>query len=344
MCGANVIKQGTYHTPAATKAFRLNYIFHIRTQMNKPSLRPHIFLLIVNLFYGAGFTVSKMIMPEFIKPFGFIFIRVSITTFLFFVLHHFWLSEKVEKRDFILLAVCGLFGVVINQEMFFAGLSITTPINASLIMIMTPILVFVISFFMAHEKATWQKILGLVLGLCGALVILAGKQFNFSSSTLMGDLFILINATSYAIYLVIVRPLMKKYHPLTVVKWVFFFGLIPVTLFGVGQFNQINWQTFNATTWLALAFIVMGTTFFAYLLNMLALREVHSSVVGAYIYLQPILATIISIALGKDQLSIEKGLSAILIFSGVYLVSFAGQIKMFSDPAKNPDSDDMILE
>jgi len=311
--------------------------------MNK-SLRAHLFLFIVNLFYGAGFTVSKLVMPEFIKPFGFIFIRVSITTTLFFILHRFWLDEKIEKKDFLLLMVCGMFGVVINQEMFFAGLSITTPINAALIMIMTPILVFVISFFLNHEKATWQKILGLVLGLSGALVILAGRGFNFSSDTLLGDLFILINATSYAIYLVIVRPLMKKYHPLTVVKWVFFFGLIPVTVMGVQQFNQIEWYTFSTQTWIAVAFIIICTTFLAYLLNMLALREVHSSVVGAYIYLQPILATIISISLGKDEITFEKILSAVLIFSGVYLVSFAGNIKMFNKPKEEPDSDDMILE
>jgi drug/metabolite transporter (DMT)-like permease len=285
-----------------------------------------------------------MVMPELIKPFGFIFIRVSTVTVLFFILHYFWQREKVERKDFLLLMICGLFGVVINQEMFFMGLSITTPINASLIMIMTPILVFVISFFLSHEKATWHKILGLALGLSGALVILAGRGFNFSSHTLLGDLFILINATSYAIYLVIVRPLMKKYHPLTVIKWVFLFGLFPVTLFGIRQFAAIEWHTFTTQAWLCVAFIVICTTFFAYLLNMLALREVHSSVVGAYIYLQPILATIISIVLGKDEITFEKILSAILIFSGVYLVSFAGNIKLFNKPKEEPDSDDMILE
>ena len=311
--------------------------------MNR-SVRAHLFLLIVNLFYGAGFTVTKMVMPEFIKPFGFILIRVSITTTLFFILHWFWLKEKVEKKDFLLLMACGMFGVVINQEMFFKGLSITTPINAALIMIMTPILVFVISFFLSHEKATWQKITGLVIGLSGALVILVGKGFNFSSDTLLGDLFILINATSYAIYLVMVRPLMKKYHPLTVIKWVFLFGLIPVTLFGYRQLGEVQWHTFTAQTWAATAFVVVCTTFLAYLLNMLALREVHSSVVGAYIYLQPAIATIISISLGKDVITFEKVLSAVLIFSGVYLVSFAGGVKLFNRPDKEPDSDDMILE
>jgi drug/metabolite transporter (DMT)-like permease len=244
----------------------------------------------------------------------------------------------------LLLAICGVFGVVINQEMFFLGLSLTTPINAALIMIMTPILVFVISFFLAHERASWQKVLGLVLGLCGALVILAGRGFNFSGETLLGDLFILINATSYAVYLVIVRPLMRKYHPLTVIKWVFFFGLFPVLAFGFNQFNEIQWHTFTNQTWLAVAFVIVCTTFLAYLLNMIALREVHSSVVGAYIYLQPVLATLISISLGKDEITTEKILSAVLIFSGVYLVSFSGNVRMFNKPKEEPDSDDMILE
>lgn len=278
-------------------------------------------------------------MPEFIEPFGFILIRVSITTALFFLIHHFWIKEKVASKDFLLLAVCGLFGVVVNQEMFFMGLKITTPINAALIMIMTPILVFVISFLGGSEKATWQKVVGLVLGFSGALFILAGKGFSFSGETVLGDFFILINATSYAIYLVIVRPLMQKYHPLTVVKWVFFFGLIPVFILGYGQFSVIQWATFSTATWLAVAFVVICTTFLAYLLNMLALREVNSSVVGAYIYLQPILATLISIALGKDALNFNKLVAAALIFSGVYLVSFAGSKKIF-----NQSKDDSTAE
>jgi len=243
-----------------------------------------------------------------------------------------------------LLAICGLFGVVINQELFFLGLSITTPINASLIMIMAPILVFVISFFLAHESVTWQKITGLVLGSAGALLILGGKGFSFNGSTVWGDFMILINATSFAIYLVIVRPLMKKYHPLTVIKWVFFFGLIPVFFFGARQFSQVEWRSFPPQIWACVAFIVICTTFFAYLLNILALRSVHSSLVGAYIYLQPVVATIISISLGKDHITPEKVISAVLIFSGVYLVSFAGGTKVYAKPEIEPDSDDMVME
>ena len=308
------------------------------------NIRAHIYLFIVNLFYGAGFTVSKLVMPAFIGPFAFILIRVTVTTSMFFVLHYFWQSEKVERSDMPLLALCGLFGVVINQEMFFMGLSLTRPINAALIMIMTPILVFLISLFMARERAGWHKILGLALGAGGALLIIGGKGFDFSGPTALGDLFILINASSYAVYLVIVRPLMKKYHPLTVIKWVFTFGLLPVVVFGFNQIREVQWHTFTAQIWLAVAFIVICVTFFAYLLNILALRQVHSSIVGAYIYLQPVLATLISISLGKDQLTGTKIISALLIFSGVYLISFADNIKMFNRPEQEPDSDDMILE
>ncbi len=306
--------------------------------------RAHLFLLIVNLFYGAGFAVSKLVLPEFIRPFGFILIRVSVAFILFFIVHFFWLKEKVEKKDLLLLAACGLFGVVINQEMFFLGLSLTTPINASLLMIITPIMVFIISFFMAQEKVTWQKLVGIGLGAIGAFIIISGKGFSFSGDTVLGDLFILINSVSYAIYLVMVRPLMKKYHPLTVVKWVFFFGLIPVFFFGFNQFIQIQWQTFGLQEWLAVAFVIICTTFLAYLLNMLALREVHSSVVGAYIYLQPIVAATISMLMGKDHLTPQKLVSAALIFTGVYMVSFAGKAKVFNKPEQEPDSDDLLLE
>jgi len=292
----------------------------------------HILLFLVNLFYGANFIVSKLVMPAFILPQAFILIRVVTTTVLFFIVGFFWGNEKVAWRDVPLLIACSLMGVVINQEMFFAGLNITTPINGALIMIMTPILVMVISFFMGHETLTWQKITGMALGTAGAVIIISGRGLNFSSKTALGDFYILLNASSYAIYLVIVRPLMKKYHPMTIIKWVFLLGVPWVVVMGQGQFRRIDWPGFTTGVWLAVAFVVFCTTFCAYLFNVIALREVHSSIVGAYIYLQPILATGISIAVGKDAITTQKVISAALIFSGVYMVSFAGRKNKENDP------------
>jgi drug/metabolite transporter (DMT)-like permease len=213
--------------------------------------------------------------------------------------------------------------VVINQELFFAGLNITTPINGALIMIMTPILVMLISFIIGYERLSWQKVTGMLLGTAGAAIIISGRGLNFSSKTAVGDFFILLNACSYAIYLVIVRPLMKRYHPMTIIKWVFLFAVPWVMVMGRDQFLAIRWPSFTTGIWLSVAFVVLFTTFCAYLFNVVALREVHSSIAGAYIYLQPIFATVISISVGKDAISAEKIISAVLIFTGVYLVSFA---------------------
>ena len=298
----------------------------------------HVLLFLVNLFYGANFIVSKLVMPAYVLPQAFILIRVTVTTTLFFIVGHFWGNEKIAKKDFPLLIVCSLMGVVINQEMFFAGLNITTPINGSLIMIMTPILVMVISFFSGHEQLTWQKVAGMLLGTAGDFIIISGRGLNFSSKTALGDFYILLNATSYAIYLVAVRPLMKRYHPMSIIKWVFLFGVPWVVVLGAGQFRAIQWPTFTIGIWLAVGFVVFCTTFCAYLFNVIALREMHSSIVGAYIYLQPILATLISIVIGKDTLTTEKIISAVLIFSGVYMVSFAGR------PLRQNDPDVVVLE
>lgn len=297
-------------------------------------LKAHFFLLIVNLFYGAGFSIAKLVMPQFIQPFGFILIRVSVAGLLFLLVQLLMIKENIRLRDFPLLMASSLFGVVMNQEMFFLGLERTTPINAALIMITTPVLVFVISFLLKKEKATWQKILGLFFGAGGALLIMSGKGFDFSSSTLLGDVFILLNATSYAVYLVIVRSLMKQYHPLTVVTYVFLFGLIPVAVFGLNQFIAIDWSRFTLAVWGGLVFIVVCTTFLAYLLNMMALREVSSTVVGAYIYLQPVLASFIAVLLHQDSISTEKIIAAISIFLGVSLVSFSPSI-MLKNTVKN---------
>jgi drug/metabolite transporter (DMT)-like permease len=210
--------------------------------------------------------------------------------------------------------------------MFYAGLNLTTPVNGALIMIMTPILVMIVSFFMSIEKITWYKVMGILLGATGALLIIGSNGFSFSSKTMKGDIFILLNAASYAVYLVIVKPLMKKYHPMTVIKWVFLFGLAPVIIIGWKEFSMIEWQTFHFQIWTAVVFVVIFVTFCAYLFNILALREVDSSVVGAYIYLQPIFAAILSAIYQFDEFSVQKIIAAFLIFGGVFLVAFGKQL------------------
>lgn len=287
----------------------------------KGELKAHLAILGANLIYGVNYTVAKDVMPLYIQPFGFIFCRVLGALLMFWVVGLF-IKEKVEKKDFLLLFVCGFFGVAANQLMFFYGLNITTPINAGIIMTSNPILVLIASAIILKERVKIKKVIGIGLGLSGALLILLFKNnFAFGSTTLFGDMFIFLNAISYGVYLVLVKPLMVKYNAITVIKWVFTFGFLFVLPFGYGEFNLIEWSTFSSKIWWEFAFVVIGTTFFAYGLNIYALKNVSPSVVSTYIYLQPVIAATFAIWLGVDRLDITKVIAAVLIFYGVYLVS-----------------------
>jgi drug/metabolite transporter (DMT)-like permease len=288
-------------------------------------LKAHLALLGANIFYGAGFTVAKQIMPRLIQPLGFIFIRVSVVTFLFW-LSYTWgkkYQAKIDKKDWPILILGGFFGVALNQMLFFLGLNLTFPIHASLIMMSTPLLITIISIFILKSKIGWDKAIGLLLGIGGAALLMsAGKELTLTGSSAWGDLLILLNAASYAIYLVIIKPLMQRYRPIIVIRWVFLFGFLFASPFGWSQFTAINWSAFGAGDYTAVGFIVICCTFLTYLWNVYALRHLPPSTAGAYIYLQPIFAAVISIVVTGEQLTFVKILSTVLVFSGVYLVNF----------------------
>lgn len=294
-------------------------------------LQAHLFLFLANLIYGVSFTIAKDVVPAYVGPFGAIVIRVSVSLLLFAAAYFIFIREKIYRKDIPLLMLCGLFGVAMNQLLFFKGLSITTPINAALIMTITPIMVVTISYFSGRDYMNLWRVLGIVLGIIGALtIILYGKDVEFTASRSLGDLCVFLNAASYAVYIVIVKPLMKKYHPITIITLVFLFGNCIVIPVGYREFSQINWPEMPAVIVAELAFIVIATTFLAYLFNILAMRHASPGVVGIYIYSQPAIATIFALLMQKDSFSWEKMLATLLIFTGVYLVSFAGKKQMFS--------------
>ncbi len=283
----------------------------------------HLALFVANVIFGINYSVAKGIMPEYVPPFGFIVLRVWGAVLLFWVFS--WLkgpAEKVDLKDKFRMGACALFGVTLNQLLFFAGLNITTPINASIIMTVNPVLVLIIAAVLIGERITLRKASGIVLGLSGAstLILLAG-DLAFGKSTIAGDILVFVNACSYGVYLVIVKPLMRKYRPLTVIKWVFTWGVLFVTPVGVHQVATIDFAAFSPGVWASLLYVVVFTTFMAYLLNVFALRTVNASVASTYLYLQPAVAAVVSILVGQDQLTWVKGFAALMIFLGVYLVS-----------------------
>ena len=261
-------------------------------------------------------------MPDYIGPSGFILLRVIGGSLLFFLTYIFFIKENVELKDIVRLLFCGLFGVAINQLFFFEGLNLTTPINAAIIMTVSPILVIIFSAIIIKEKITIRKLLGIFLGIVGAAtLILKSGSISLDNTFFVGNILIFINATSYSIYLVLVKTLMTKYNPITVMFYVFSFGLIFVLPFGLNELLEVNTQSFSKIIYLKVAFVVICTTFLAYLFNAFALKTLNPSVVSTYIYLQPVLASVVAIFLKSDSLDFIKILSALFIFSAVYLVS-----------------------
>ena len=280
----------------------------------------HLAVLTANVIYGANYSIAKTLTPLYIKPFGFIVLRAWVATLLFWLAGYLFPFEKIRKKDWGRLILCAAFGVAINQLMFFKGLSLTSPINAGLMMISNPIFVLLLAFVLLKETITARHVTGIVLGITGcALLILYGAKSVDVQSSPLGDLCILINAFSYAVYLVIVKPIMKEYHPVTIMKWIFLLGSVMVLPFGYEEFTQVEWSRFDNNMWMAAAFVVIGSTFFAYLFNTLGLITLSAGVVSIYIYLQPLLAAGFAILCGKDSLHWIHLTAAIFIFSGVYL-------------------------
>ena len=287
--------------------------------------------MMVSLIYGVSFTVAKDVMPFFIKPFGFILLRVTGATLLFWIvsfgfkLFHFKNkipNDKVKLQDFPRIIVAAFFGVALNMLTFFKGLSFTTPISAAVIMVTTPIIVLILSAIIIREKIKLQKVLGILLGLFGTgFLILYGKSMGNTTNASLGNLLVFINAVSYAFYLIVVKKLMDKYNAFTFVKWIYTFGLLMVLPFGWNEFREIQWATIPVNILWEIGFVVVFTTFFTYLLNLISMRELKPTTVAVFIYLQPLFATVFAISLGKDELTLVKIVSAILIFVGVFLVT-----------------------
>ena len=292
--------------------------------MNNKRIFAHIALFTVALIYGANYIIAKGVMTGgYLQPEGFILMRILTGTILFWLIHLFIFKEKVRTKDLPLLAICGAFGIAINQLFFFKGLKLTSPINASIIMITTPILVLLFSAIISNTRVTILKGLGVIIGAIGAFVIImSGSADSIMSMGSQGDIYIFINAASYAIYLVLVKRLMSKYHPLTIMKWVFLFGLIYVVGFGYQQLLVVQWQAFPTSIWWAIFYVLIFTTFLAYLLNVTAIKWVSPSVVSVYIYLQPVIATVFALTLTNEKLKMDQIWAALLIGIAVYMVSF----------------------
>jgi drug/metabolite transporter (DMT)-like permease len=282
----------------------------------------HLALLAANVIYGINYSVAKAVMPDYIKPLALVSLRSLAAAILFWITSLFMPREKVSTKDLLYLFGCSFFGVVINQIFFLAGLNLTSPINSSIIISTNPIFAFVFAAFILREKITFLKGSGLAIGLTGVLIlILQNGTPDIGSSTFIGDIITLINTISWAFYTVIIKKMLEKYHPVTVMKWTFLFGMLTTVPAGYNQWSIMDWSAIPFKAYLGIAFVVVFATYLGYLLISFGLRRLSPTIVSTYTYIQPVIAAYLASIMGQDHIDLVMIFSALLIFAGVFVVS-----------------------
>jgi drug/metabolite transporter (DMT)-like permease len=291
----------------------------------------HLSLLAANIIYGLNYSIAKAVMPDHIKPFALVSLRSISAAALFWITSLFIPKQPVNRKDLLFLFSCSFFGVVINQTLFLVGLNMTTPINSSIILSTNPIFAFVFAALILKERITFLKGTGLAIGLSGVLLlILQNGVPDLGSSTFLGDIFSMVNTISWAFYTVIIKKMLEKYHPVTVMKWTFLFGMLTNIPAGYHQWSKMDWSSIPFTAWLQIGFVIIGATYLGYLLITFGLRRLSPTIVSTYTYTQPIIAAYLATLMGQDHINLVMVVSALLIFAGVFVVSFQKKNSLIS--------------
>ena len=241
----------------------------------------------------------------------------------------FWLTslfvkkERVPWRDRLLLALAGLFGLVFNQCCFTIGLNITSPINASIVTTSMPIFAMLLAAVILHEPITGKKAVGVMMGCCGAvtLILTSATTKGGQAGDLRGDLLCMAAQLSYALYLSLFNHLVRKYHPITVNKWMFLWAVVEILPFTTPHLMANAWQEVSLTTWWETGFVVFFGTYVSYLLMMVAISTLRPTVVSTYNYMQPVTAVVVSVLTSMAVFKPSQALAMLLVFAGVGLVT-----------------------
>ena len=273
--------------------------------------------------YGINHTIAKEVMPIYVGSSGFIMLRLLGATLIFWLISLFTPNEKIEKKDFLKILLASILGMCVNMLAFFRGLELSTPINSGIIITLSPVLVLILSYFFLKEKVTLKKIIGILIGFSGAVfLILNSSKTGINAPNIpLGNSFFLLNASAYAGYLIVIKPLTSKYNIFTLMKWLFLIGLVLSTPITFNQFIEVNWTELPWFAIWRMAYVVIGTTFLTYLFNIYALKTLSPTTVGSFIYLQPIITIGFALITGNDVLDTTKLFSCLLVFIGIYLVS-----------------------
>ena len=285
----------------------------------------HAAMIVANICFGINMTISKMVLnSSFIGSLDIVLLRMLGGAMLFWFASLFVRRDPLQRGDMLRFFFASIFGVVVNQMLFIHGLSLTSPINGSIIVTMTPIFTMILAALLLREPITLKKAGGVVLGAAGALFLIlsissaAGERGHFS-----GDILIILSGMCFAVYLAAFRDLVRRYHAVTVMKWLFLFGLVCSLPIGAGGLMRIPWGEIPTGQWLELGYVVLIATFFAYMLIPIGQHNLRPTVVSMYNYTQPVVGSLFAVSMGLDGLTWQKVVAAAMIFTGVYITSIS---------------------
>lgn len=301
--------------------------------MNR-NVQGHLFALTANILWGLMVPVGKSALAEFSA--------LSVTTFrMVGAAACFWLlslcckQEHVDHRDMLKIFFAALFALVFNQGVFIFGLSLTSPIDASIVTTTLPIVTMIVAALYLKEPVTNKKVLGIFVGALGALIlILSSRSAGSSGGSIVGDLLCLTAQISFSVYLTVFKGLSQKYSPITMNKWMFVYASICYIPFSYRDVSAIEWSGISTAALLQVGYVVVGGSFLAYIFIMSAQRLLRPTVVSMYNYMQPIVASIAAILMGIGMFNLEKGIAIALVFLGVYIVTQSKSRKDFEKEGK----------
>jgi drug/metabolite transporter (DMT)-like permease len=282
-------------------------------------------VLTANFFFGTSVIAVKHITPVLLPPMALTLVRIIVSAILFWSMYAMNpVKIGFEKKDLLRLVLCAIAGIAFNQSFSIRGMSLTSPIHASLLILTTPIVITFLATWFLKEVLNPFKIVGLFLGISGGIVLIFSRDLSSVSGSQqsLGDLFIIMGAISYATYVVSLKPLALKYKANHILQWLFLFGLIIVLPIGWHDLASVQWVKFDALSWLCIGYVILGATFFAYQLMNYGIRVLGASVTGSFSYTQPFFGAIASILILNENLSLPKIIAAILIMGGVFLSNY----------------------
>lgn len=298
--------------------------------MQNDTTRGHLSMLAASAMWGAMSPIAKYVMAGgIVGSVAVADVRIFGAAALFWLFSFITGGEKVEKKDLARLFLAGIFAIVLNQGVFLAGVSMTSPVDASIITTSLPIVTMVFAAFWLKEPITLMKAGGVFLGLCGALLLVFGDRLLSGAaaaapsgeSSMAGDILCLLAQCSYAIYLVFFKDLIAKYSPVTLMKWMFTSASLIMLPFSVRRFLETPWACVDPGQFAGLAFVLFCGTFLCYLLVPVGQKNLRPTLVAMYNYVQPVVAAAVAIVWGMDRFNVLKVISVVLVFSGVLLVN-----------------------